>query len=75
MARCKWCGKRIPNGEGVNGPFISFRHYCSNKCKEEGEARFGNDGGFFGRLFRLILKIIIAIIGLIIIGYFKSRQG
>ena len=81
MARCDWCGRKIPdNGGVVGGGLLSVllgtnKHYCSNQCKREAE---GNDDdkseniGCLGRIWRIIKIIIGVIVGLLILCYIIS---
>jgi hypothetical protein len=81
MARCDWCGKKIPDGGGVVGGGLlsillgSNKHYCSNQCKREAEANDDDKSenlGCLGRIWRIIKIIIGVIVGILILGYILS---
>ncbi|MBR2194379.1 MAG: hypothetical protein IJ911_02070 [Salinivirgaceae bacterium] len=87
MARCDWCGRKIPDNGGVSGGgllgiLLGFnKHYCSNQCKHEAEAsetsKHAYDDksenlGCLGRIWRIIKIIIGVIVGLLILCYILS---
>ena len=86
--QCDWCGRTIPYDRYVGGLFGP--HYCSNKCKHDAESvgtsKSQNDNyddiyydeaqslGFFGKLWRAIKTIAIALVVLTIIGYILNKD-
>ena len=82
MARCDWCGRKIPDNGGVSGGGLlsillgSNKHYCSNQCKREAEANENDDKseniGCLGRIWRIIKIIIGVIVGILILCYILS---
>ncbi len=82
--KCDWCGRNI-NGNYVSGGFFG-PYYCSNKCKHDAEAsKRKNDDyydddddsqslGFFGKVWRAIKTIAIALVVLTIIGYILDKD-
>lgn len=87
MARCDWCGRRIPDGGGVvGGGLLSIllgtnKHYCSNQCKHEAESNEtskhsyddkSENIGCLGRIWRIIKIIIGVIVGILILCYILS---
>jgi hypothetical protein len=78
MARCDWCGRKIPDNGGVYGGGLLGillginKRYCSNQCKREAEASDDDKSeniGCLGRIWRFIIKAIITIIVIVIILY------
>ncbi len=75
---------------GRSGGLFSttVRHYCSKRCLNEGESVYKQEEkekeeeeeaeseklGFFGRLFRTIKRIVIAIVVILIGFYFLSKE-
>lgn len=82
MARCDWCGRKIPDNGGVYGGgllgilFGTNKRYCSNQCKREAEANENDDKsknlGCLGRIWRIIKIIIGVIVGILILYYIIS---
>lgn len=82
MARCDWCGRKIPDNGGVSGGGLlgillgTNNHYCSNQCKREAEANENDDKsknlGCLGRIWRIIKIIIGVIVGILILCYIFS---
>ncbi len=87
--RCDCCGKPISEDvyykyKAGSTFFSEGRHYCSKRCQNEGESIYKREEkeqedeeeklGFFGRLFRTIKKIVIAIVVILIGFYILSRE-